>query len=99
MTLDEAIKYSLTVLWKVELCTDIDPWCVGVIPVDKIFFKYPNATIDSELEIIPFGSVDRIVAHYIVDSHNYSIELYRKQKERREALQKLSDLDQELGLQ
>jgi hypothetical protein len=99
MTLQEAIKYSLNVLWKVERCTDIDPWCVGVIPVDKIFFQYPNSTINSELEIIPFGSVDRIVADYIVDSHNYSIELYRRQKEGLEALQKLSDLDQELGLQ
>lgn len=96
---EEALKYSLTVPWKIEQCTDIDPMCVGVVPVYKIFFRYPEATIESELEIIPFGSVDRTIAEYIVESHNRSLELYKSQKKRLEALQRLSDLDQKLGNQ
>ena len=70
MTLDEALNYSLTVPWILEKCTDIDPWCVGVVPNTKIFFRYPDATIDSELEIIPFGSTDPILVKHIVMLHN-----------------------------
>lgn len=99
MTLDEALNYSLTKLWIVEQCNKIDTDCVGVVPIDRIFFRYTDATIDSELEIIPFGSVDRIVAEHIVSVHNESLGFYKSQKKRLEALQKLSDLDQELGLQ
>lgn len=67
MTFEEAMYYSLKVLWMVESCTniDIDSWCVGVVPVDKIIY---NTSI--ELEIIPFGSIDPILAEYIVMLHN-----------------------------
>ena len=74
MNLDEALNYSLTVPWVVEQCTDIDSWCVGVVPIDRIYFRYPDATIDSELEIIPFGSIDPILAQHIVNIHNNKIE-------------------------
>ena len=71
MTFEEAMYYSLKVPWMVEPCTniDIDSWCVGVVPVDKIIYN-----TGLELEIIPFGSIDPILAQHIVNIHNNKIE-------------------------
>lgn len=99
MNFEEAIRYSLKKLWIIESCTKIDSWCVGILPIDRIFFRHPNAIIDSELEIAPFGSIDPIIAEHIVSLHNKSLGYDDNNKEKRlEALQRLSDLDQELGL-
>jgi hypothetical protein len=49
--------------------------------------------------IIPDGSIDKGTAEYIVDLHNREVEIEQKYKKRLEALQKLNDLDQELGFQ
>lgn len=100
---DEAQKHSLTVPWKLETCNvGEDCWCRIIVPVEPI--KYINKIGDTERideidYIIPDGSIDKETAEYFVELHNRSVNLYRNQKKRLEALQKLSDLDQELGFQ
>jgi hypothetical protein len=100
---DEAHKYSLTVPWKLETCnTGESCWCRIILPTEKILYKDKVGDADriSEFEwIIPDGSVDKETAEYIVDLHNNEVELEEKYKKRLEALQRLSDLDQELGFQ
>jgi hypothetical protein len=99
---DEAHSYSLTVPWKLTTCNVGEScWCRIILPTEKILYKDKVGDTDriSEFEyIIPDGSIDKETAEYIVNLHNRSVNLYRSQKKRLEALQKLSDLDQELGL-
>ena len=99
---DEAQKHSLSVPWKLETCNVGEScWCRIILPTEKILYKDKVGDTDriSEFEyIIPDGSIDKETAEYIVNLHNRSVNLYRSQKKRLEALQKLSDLDQELGL-
>ena len=99
---DEAHKYSLTVPWKLETCNVGEScWCRIILPTEKIF--YTNHSKDEKAQefewIIPDGSIDKETAEYIVDLHNRSVDIYRSQKKRLAALQRLSDLDQELGFQ
>jgi len=98
---DEAHKYSLTVPWKLDLCnTGESCWCRIILPTEKILYKDKVGDTDriSEFEyIIPDGSIDKETAEYIVELHNRSVNLYKSQQKRLAALQKLSDLDQELG--
>ncbi|NDB59483.1 hypothetical protein EB001_13685 [bacterium] len=99
---DEAHKYSLTIPWKLALCnTGETCWCRIILPTEKIL--YTNHSKDEKAQefewIIPDGSIDRETAEYIVDLHNRSVNLYQSQKKRLEALNKLSQLDQELGLE
>lgn len=89
MTLDEALNYSLTVSWTVEQCNKVDTDCVGVVPDTKILFRYPDATIDSELEIIPFGSIDPILAEHIVKLHNEKVSIEQDIKKLKEEFNKL----------
>jgi hypothetical protein len=100
---DEAHKYSLTIPWKLETCNVGEScWCRIILPTEKILYKDKVGDTDriSEFEyIIPDGSIDKETAEYIVDLHNRSVNLYRNQKQRLAALQKLSDLDQELGVE
>ena len=103
---DEAHKYSLTIPWKIELCnTGETCWCRVIVPSEPIKFKekisnWIKEDITRDFDcIIPDGSVDKETAEYIVDLHNDEVELEEKRKKRLEALQKLSDLDQELGIQ
>ena len=100
---DEAHKYSLTIPWKLALCnTGESCWCRLILPTEKILYKNKVGDSETVVEfdyIIPDGSIDKETAEYIVDLHNRSVNLYRSQKQRLEALQKLSDLDQELGFQ
>ncbi len=100
---DEAQKYSLTIPWKLETCnTGESCWCRIILPTEKIIYKNTvgdTERIDEFEYIIPDGSIDKETAEYIIDLHNRSVNLYKSQKKRLEALQKLSDLDQELGLQ
>jgi hypothetical protein len=99
---DEAQSHSLTVPWKLETCNvGEECWCRIILPGEKILYKNKVGEIErvDEFEyIIPDGSIDKETAEYIVDLHNRSVNLYRNQKQRLAALQKLSDLDQELGL-
>jgi hypothetical protein len=99
---DEAHKYSLTIPWKLDTCnTGESCWCRLILPTEKILYKNKVGETDrvDEFEyIIPDGSVDKETAEYIVDLHNRSVDIYRSQKKRLAALQKLSDLDEELGL-
>jgi hypothetical protein len=99
---DEAQSYSLTIPWKLETCNSGEScWCRIILPAEKILYKNKvgdTERVDEFEYIIPDGSIDKETAEYIVDLHNRSVNLYRNQKKRLEALQKLSDLDQELGL-
>lgn len=100
---DEAKRHSLTIPWKLETCNvGEDCWCRIIVPVEPI--KYINKIGDTERideidYIIPDGSIDKETAEYFLELHNRFIELYRNQKSRIEALNKLSKLDQELGFQ
>jgi hypothetical protein len=100
---DEAQKHSLTVPWKLDLCNvGENCWCRLILPAEKILYKNTvgeDERIDEFEYIIPDGSIDKETAEYVVGLHNRSVELYKSQKKRLEALQKLSDLDQELGVQ
>jgi len=100
---DEAQSYSLTIPWKLETCNSGEScWCRIILPTEKILYKNKvgdTERVDEFEYIIPDGSIDKETAEYIVDLHNRSVNLYRNQKKRLEALQKLSDLDQELGFQ
>jgi len=100
---DEAHKHSLTIPWKLETCNVGEScWCRIILPTEKILYKNKlgeTERIDEFEYIIPDGSVDKETAEYIVDLHNRSVDIYRSQKKRLAALQKLSDLDQELGFQ
>jgi hypothetical protein len=99
---DEAQSYSLTVPWKLALCNSGEScWCRIILPTEKILYKNKvgdTERVDEFEYIIPDGSIDKETAEYIVDLHNDEVELEEKRKQRLEALQKLSDLDQELGL-
>ena len=99
---DEAQKYSFTVPWKLDLCNSGETcWCRIILPTEKIIYKNTvgdTERIDEFEYIIPDGSIDKETAEYIIDLHNRSVNLYKSQKKRLEALQRLSDLDQELGL-
>jgi hypothetical protein len=99
---DEAHKYSLTIPWKLETCNVGEScWCRIILPTEKILYKNKvgeTERIDEFEYIIPDGSIDKETAEYIVDLHNNEVELEEKYKKRLEALQRLSDLDQELGL-
>jgi hypothetical protein len=99
---DEAQKYSFTVPWKLDLCNSGETcWCRIILPSEKILYKNKvgdTERVDEFEYIIPDGSIDKETAEYIVDLHNDEVDLEEKRKKRLEALQKLSDLDQELGL-
>jgi hypothetical protein len=76
-------------------------WCRIILPSEKILYKNKvgdTERVDEFEYIIPDGSIDKETAEYIVDLHNDEVDLEEKRKKRLEALQKLSDLDQELGL-
>lgn len=120
---DEAHKYSLTIPWKLTTCnTGESCWCRIILPTEKILYKNKVGDTEAVVEfdyIIPDGSIDKETAEYVVNLHNYNIELKQYIKtlqsademnskmlqvsksfeKRLEALQKLSDLDQELGFQ
>ena len=99
---NEAHKYSFTVPWKLDLCNSGETcWCRIILPSEKILYKNKvgdTERVDEFEYIIPDGSIDKETAEYIVDLHNDEVDLEEKRKKRLEALQKLSDLDQELGL-
>jgi len=100
---DEAHSYSLTVPWKLTTCNVGEScWCRIILPTEKILYKHKvgdTERIDEFEYIIPDGSIDKETAEYIVDLHNRSVNLYKSQKKRLQALEKLNDLDQELGFQ
>jgi hypothetical protein len=100
---DEAQKYSFSVPWKLETCNVGEScWCRIILPTEKILYKDKVGDTNriSEFEyIIPDGSIDKETAEYVIDLHNRSVNLYKSQKKRLEALQRLSELDQEIGLE
>jgi hypothetical protein len=94
---DEAQSYSLTVPWQVEPCfVGENCWCRIIVPKEK--FSYNDKERIIEFQLVQDGSIDKKTAEYMVVIHNQLIETYKSQKERLAALQKLSELDQELGL-
>jgi hypothetical protein len=99
---DEAHKYSLTIPWKLETCNVGEGcWCRIILPTEKILYKNKvgdTERVDELDYIIPDGSVDKETAEYMVTIHNQLINIYKNQKKRLETLQKLNDLDQELGI-
>ncbi len=103
---EEAHRYSLTIPWKIELCnTGESCWCRVIAPSEPIKFKekisnWIREDITRDFDyIIPDGSVDKETAEYVVELHNRSVNLYQSQKKRLQALQKLSEYDQELGFE
>lgn len=100
---EEAHRYSLTVPWKLALCNSGENcWCRIILPTEKILYKNKvgeTERVDEFEYIIPDGSIDKETAEYVVELHNRSVNLYQSQKKRLQALEKLNDLDQELGLQ
>lgn len=104
MNFKEAIEYSLTVPWKsVECFSGPDCWCKMILPVEPIPCDYVNSdgsvlkdTLD---KIVGASAIDKTTAEYIVDLHNRSLEIYKSQKKRLNALEELSRLDEEMGLQ
>lgn len=95
MTHEKAIEQSLQVRWEVRECFAKDCWCRIVVPIEPIKYTYTlsdgttrEETID---EIISAASVNKATAEYIVRIHNAKID-------RLEALDRLSALDQEMGL-
>lgn len=74
MTHEEAIKYSLTIPWKVQECfSGPQCWCRMIVPVEIINFTYtlPDGTIQDTLEdIIDSAAIDQKTAEYIVNLHN-----------------------------
>jgi hypothetical protein len=100
---DEAHQYSLTIPWELETCNVGEScWCRLILPTEKIVYKNKVGDTETVVEfdyIIPDGSIDKETAEYVVDLHNREVELEQKYKKRLEALQKLNDLDQELGFQ
>lgn len=96
-TFEEARDYSFNVRWKVETCfSGEDCWCRTVVPEKPITFKYKDREYEEEFQIISDGSIDKETAEYIVKIHNERIE--DTKKKRLEALDRLSQLDQQLGL-
>ena len=100
---DEAHKYSLTVPWKLEICNVGEScWCRIILPTEKILYKNKvgeTERVDEFEYIIPDGSIDKETAEYVIELHNRSVNLYKSQKKRLTALQKLSELDQEMGFE
>ena len=100
---EEAHKYSLTVPWKIVLCNSGENcWCRIILPTEKILYKYKIGDAEKIEDfdyIIPDGSIDKETAEYVVSLHNRSVDIYKSQKKRLKALEKLNDLDQELGFQ
>jgi hypothetical protein len=88
--------------WKLDLCNSGETcWCRIILPSEKILYKNKvgdTERVDEFDYIIPDGSIDKETAEYVVELHNREVELQQKSKKRLEALQKLSELDQEMGL-
>lgn len=97
-TFEEARDYSFNVRWKVETCfSGENCWCRIVVPEKPITFKYEqDREYEEEFQIISDGSVDKETAEHIVKIHNKRIEEIKNK--RLDALDRLSQLDQELGL-
>jgi hypothetical protein len=101
---DEAKIHSLTVPWKLETCNvGEDCWCRIIVPKEKFSYNDKERIVEFQVEILGLsrvqdGSIDKKTAEYMVGIHNQLIKTYKSQKERLAALQKLSELDQELGL-
>lgn len=79
MTYEEALKYILTIPWKVDFChVGESCWCRRIVPVEKIIIKIPmpggrDGTWYQEDElddIIGDSSIDAKTAEYIVNLHN-----------------------------
>ena len=95
MTFEEAIQHSLNVPWKVSSCfVGDDCWCRMIVPVDPIKFSQTlgDGTIKEDVldEIIGAGTIGEETAEYIVRIHNAKVA-------RLDSLNKLSELDQDLG--
>lgn len=75
---DEAIEYSLTIPWKIDVChVGEECWCRLILPTEPIKYTHTYSTgekTEVDLEyIIPDGSVDKDTAEYLVKIHNERI--------------------------
>ena len=110
MNFEEAARHSLTVPWKaVECFSGPQCWCRMVVPVEPIECEYNThdglIQKDTYEEIIGPAAINKTTAEYIVKIHNENLEfLERKKKlsecskERLDALEELSNLDQEIEI-
>jgi hypothetical protein len=72
---EEAKKYSLTILWKIDVCNvGENCWCRLILPTEQIFYKYKIGEEEKteELESIS-GSIHKETAEHLVELHNKSI--------------------------
>lgn len=96
MTHEKAIEQSFKVRWEVRECFVKDCWCRMVVPIEPIKYTYAlgDGTIIEETldEIISAAAINKAAAEYIVRIHNAKVD-------RLEALDRLSALDQEMGLE
>ena len=71
MTYQEAYKKALEVEWKVEPCfSGENCWCRTIVPKEPINYDIDNI---EEVYIVSSASVNKAMAEYIVELHNFKI--------------------------
>lgn len=75
MNYEEAVKYSLSIPWKLDVCNVGEKcWCRLILPTEVIKYTQKYSTgeeeTEREIEIMPDGSIDKETAEYFVDLHN-----------------------------
>lgn len=75
MNYEEAVKYSFSIPWKLDVCHVGEKcWCRIILPTEVIKYTHKYSTgeeTEQEIEwIIPDGSIDKETAEYFVDLHH-----------------------------
>lgn len=72
MNYDQAKELSFLVSWQTMECfSGPDCWCRMIIPVDPIYYSYPESPdIEHEYVIVDAGNLDEQSAKYFVKLHN-----------------------------
>jgi len=71
MNYEEAVKYSLSIPWKLDVCNVGERcWCRLILPTEVIKYSTGEEETEREIEIMPDGSIDKETAEYFVDLHN-----------------------------
>ena len=101
MNYEEAIKYSFSIPWKLDVCHVGEKcWCRIILPTEVIKYTHKYSTgeeTESEIEwIIPDGSIDKETAEYFVSFHH---EKLKRDKIISDGIQKVINqpLDQDHG--
>ena len=78
---EEARRYSLTVPWKIDVCNSGEEcWCRLILPTEEIQYTYKYSSGQESIQEIEYivgdGSIEKIIAEYIVNLHNEYIEKF-----------------------